>query len=782
MVLPKIRLVILTGCLLLSFTAHGRPFAKDGVLDLRQTSLDGNIELNGEWLFYWQQFVNPAVASTKGIPIQFPFVWNGYSLNGQKLPSFGYASYALTILMPKHTVPLKMSVPDVYCAYRLYLNGKLAAINGNVTKGPAGFRAHWQYRAVDLPAGADTLRLLLHVANFVHSRGGSKSPLVIAPKAMMELERQRGEAIDLLLTGCLFMGGLFFLGLYIYGNRDKAVLMFSLYAIVYSYRIIGTDNYVLHSLFPDLNWYVAVRLEYMSLFAGIGIFGQYCRYLYPADINKKVIAAISIICFVFTGITLFSPAYYFSQLVNPFLLVMIFCLVYVPYLYIKAWRLKRPGSVYSLASSLALMGVFAISLLHYWNILPQLQLLSFIGYISFFFLQSLVLSHRVSFVLTRARHEAELGLVAKSEFLSTMSHEIRTPLNSVIGIGHLLLENNPRPDQLAQLQTMIFSANNLLGIVNDILDYNKIEAGMVTFEHIPTDLPDIARNVVNSLATVAQDKGIDLRLIIDSALDFMVNADPTRIAQVMTNLVHNAIKFTNVGEVVVTLELKERSETEVTIRFGVRDTGIGISAKKQALIFERFTQADSSTSRSFGGTGLGLAISKRLLELQHTELKLESEEGKGAYFYFDQAFVPGGQTIVEPARSGQAPFNPAAFSGLSILLVEDNILNVMVVQTFLKRRGAVIDVAGNGEEALAKLDTSKHQLILMDLHMPVMDGYEAARRIRAKGITIPIIALTANLPQEIRDEVHAAGIDDIVVKPFMPDELYRKVLHYVSKV
>ncbi len=783
MILSKTRLVIvLTWCLLLSIAGYAQPRAKDGVLDLRQYDLNGNIEIKGEWQFYWQQFISPVTIPTKSnVRVQFPFLWNGYLLNGQKLPSFGYASYVLTILMPKHTVPLKMSVPNAYCAYRLYLNGKLVASNGNATKGPDGFRAHWQYRAADLPANTDTLRLVLQVSNFIHYRGGVKSPMVIGPKVLMELERQRGEAIDLLLTGCLFMGGLFFLGLYIFGNRDKAVLMFSLYAIVYSYRIIGTDNYVLHSLFPDLDWYVAVRLEYMSLFAGIGIFGQYCRYLYPADSNKKIIAAITIVCFVFTGISLFFPAYYFSQLVNPFLVVMVFCLVYVPYLYIKAWRLNRPGSVYSLASSLALMGVFTISLLHYWNIVPQLQLLSFIGYISFFFLQSLVLSHRVSFELTRARHEAEQGLIAKSEFLSTMSHEIRTPLNSVIGIGHLLLENQPRPDQLKQLQTMIFSANNLLGIVNDILDYNKIEAGMVTFEHIPTDLPAIARNVVNSLATIAQDKAIALRLNVDPALDFMVSADPTRIAQVMTNLVHNAIKFTNTGEVIVTLDLKERTEKELTIRFGVRDTGIGISAKKQALIFERFTQADSSTSRSFGGTGLGLAICKRLLELQHAELRLESEEGKGAYFYFDQVFEPGGQPLEAGAPAGQAPANPAAFSGLSILLVEDNILNVMVVQTFLKRRGAVIDVATNGEEALTMLDTNKHQLILMDLHMPVMDGYEAARRIRAKGITIPIIALTANLPQDIRDEVHAAGIDDIVVKPFLPDELYRKVLHYVSK-
>lgn len=783
MILSKIGLVVLlTGCLLFTNISYAHPQAGAGVLDLRNAGLNDKQDIKGQWLFYWQQFIAPAAMPVKGgIPVKFPFMWNGYQLNGRPLPSFGYASYVLTVLLPKHTGPLRLSVPDAYSAYRLYLNGALVAENGNATQTAAGFRAQWKYQAFDLPANTDTLQLVMQVSNFVHSKGGVRLPLVIGPKATVELDRQRGEAIDLLLTGCLFMGGLFFLGLFIFGNRDKAILMFSLYAIVYSYRIIGTDNYVLHTLLPNLNWYVAARLEYISLFAGIGIFGQYCRYQYPKDVNKKVIAVITIICFGFTAVALFFPAYYFTQLVNPFLVVMLFCLVYVPYLYILAWRRKRPGSVYSLASVLALMGVFAISLLHYWTILPQLQLLSFIGYIAFFFLQSLVLSHRVSFVLKKAKQEAELGLIAKSEFLSTMSHEIRTPLNSVIGMGHLLMENAPRADQLAQLQTMIFSANNLLGIVNDILDYNKIEAGKVTFEQIATDIAAIAGNVVNSLHTAAHDKAIGLKLNIDPKLTETVIADPTRIAQVMTNLVHNAIKFTSKGEVVVELQVKSCSDNNLTIRFGVRDTGIGISPEKQQMIFERFTQADSSTSRSFGGTGLGLAISKRLLELQNTRLHVESKEGLGAYFYFDQVFKISGQRVTAPSTpAGQAPGDPEVFSNLSVLLVEDNELNVMVVKTFLKRRGAVVDVAGNGQEALEMLDIAKHRLILMDLHMPVMDGYEASRQIRAKGITIPIIALTANLPQEISELVAAAGINDMVVKPFLPDELYRKILHYVS--
>lgn len=760
------------------------PLAQSGIMDLRKMGFNGGIRLDGQWAFYWHELLGPADSSKQApLMVDFPFKWNGYVINGQALPSFGYATYKLSILLPKKHMPLRISVPDVYSAYRLYANGVNVAENGTVATNERDFAPNWHYNAFDVPANADTIRLILQIANFVHSKGGISKPLYIGSKQYIDLKRDQDSAFDLLLTGCLFMGGLFFLGLYLFGNRDNAILLFSLYSILYSYRLIGVDNYVLHTILPDLNFYLTIRIEYISLFLGIGLFGLYTLCLYPLDISKKIVYTISTICFLFALSALLLPPVYFTRLVNPFLVIMIFCLVYIPYVYLQAYYNRRPGSIYALISTVALMVVFGITLFHYWGMISQWKGPASICYVSFFFLQSLVLSHRVSFVLTRSREAAEQGLKAKSEFLSTMSHEIRTPLNSVIGMSHLLLKNDPRPDQIEQLDVMLFSANNLLAIVNDILDYNKIEAGKIDFERTEMDLGAIVRNIVTGLKSSAEDKGIELRLNIAGGLKHKVMGDPTRTFQVLTNLVHNAIKFTQNGYVEIGLLVTNQTDNTVTINFQVKDTGIGISRDKQRLIFERFTQADSSTSRGFGGTGLGLAICKRILELQGTSLQVFSEPGKGSSFFFNQTFDKSIKTVEQEAIEAQLPKqDDKPFTGICILLVDDNPMNVLVAQKFLQRWGATIDVAVNGSDALEKLDVRKHHLVLMDLHMPVMDGFESATRMRAGGVTLPIIALTANLPSEIAERTKQCGIDDIVVKPFLPDELYRKVLHYLRPV
>jgi CheY-like chemotaxis protein len=275
---------------------------------------------------------------------------------------------------------------------------------------------------------------------------------------------------------------------------------------------------------------------------------------------------------------------------------------------------------------------------------------------------------------------------------------------------------------------------------------------------------------------LAKEKGIELKLQIDKELDTTIMADPTRITQVITNLIHNAIKFTNKGFVTLCIEVNDKKDDAVTLTISVKDTGIGIPPEKQKIIFEQFTQADSSTSRSFGGTGLGLAICKSILEKQESKLQLKSVAGEGSTFYFMQTFAIPKQVEkreIEPVV-GNKP-NEDSLQGANILLVEDNELNVMVATKFLKKWGADIDVANNGLEAIEKFNSEKHHLILMDMHMPVLDGHETTIKMRQQGVKVPIVILTASVHSNENKKILACGATDIIMKPFEPN-IFRSTL------
>lgn len=383
--------------------------------------------------------------------------------------------------------------------------------------------------------------------------------------------------------------------------------------------------------------------------------------------------------------------------------------------------------------------------------------------------------------LITAKQKAEEAALAKEQFLSTMSHEIRTPMNAVIGMTHVLLENDPRNDQLENLKILKFSAQTLLSLINDILDFTKIDAGKVEFEEVLFDLPELIESIQKSFAFTAQEKNIQLSFVTDNQIPQKVIGDPVRLTQVLTNLMNNGIKFTAEGEVKLTLELIEQSDKEAKVRFTVIDTGVGIPKEKQKIIFDRFTQANPETIRKFGGTGLGLAIVKRLLELQDSQIYLESQEGKGATFYFDlklNKYMPTldkNKNTVDAATSKQT-------SGGKILLVEDTKINQLVVAKFLKTWQLTIEYAINGVEAVEQAQNNHYDLILMDLQMPEMDGYEATRRIRLlpEHKNTPIIALTASALVEERERAFESGVSDYLTKPFSPNELYNKIVRHIQ--
>lgn len=773
-------LVILLVYFFVSAGAYAAPVlpgvAHQGVLDLREVNLsETTVTLGGEWQFYWNRLLAPKdQPDTTPIYVNYPSLWKNIIVNGKPLPSQGYATYKLTLLLPVNRPVLAMEIPDVYSCYNLYINDTLLCSNGVPGKTAATAIPFWNTKTIRVFPDRDTLHLLIQIANFWHSKGGTYKAIEMGVIKTMAQKRDDGMAFDLILMGCLFMGGLFFLGLYFFGHKDKAILYFSLFCILYSYRMVGTDRYVLHTLFPNFLWSIAIRLEYLVLSTGVAMFVQYTRFLFPKDANKKIMDLMLAFCFCFTAIVIFCPPVIFTSFLEYFLIAMFVCIAYASYVYLRAAIHKREGSFYALSGACVMMLIFLLSNLNYFGIISPVKGWVFAFYILFFFLQSLALSHRFAQSFRQATLEAQEGLKAKSEFLSTMSHEIRTPLNAVIGMTHVLLQKEPRKDQQEHLDVLLFSANNLLSIVNNILDYNKIEAGKVSFEHIPMDIAAIAKNIVAGLANAAREKSVELRLDIDPRLTEQVEGDPTRFSQVLTNLLHNAVKFTKEGWICLKIEVASLTQQMMTIHISVEDTGIGIELEKQHMIFESFSQAESSTSRSYGGTGLGLAISKKILQLQGVDLQLKSSPGKGSCFYFTQSF-PISHKKAEAAKEEKEK----RLKDVNILLVEDNSFNVMLAKAILEGWGATIDVASNGQEALDMLDRTRHHLVLMDLHMPVMDGYEATKRLRARGETIPIIALTASTPGEVEAGTQKAGLTDLVVKPFNPEDLYRVIVQYL---
>jgi len=383
-------------------------------------------------------------------------------------------------------------------------------------------------------------------------------------------------------------------------------------------------------------------------------------------------------------------------------------------------------------------------------------------------------------ILQSAMVELEKTSKAKMDFLSTMSHELRTPLNGVIGLSNIMIMENPREDQKENLAILKFSAENLLSLINDILDLNKLESDKVEIENLPFFLTDLLKNSIGSLRLNASKKELDFQVKIDSQLnDKLIKSDPTRLTQVISNLVNNAIKFTERGHVRVDTQVLDITDNRLTVRFTIEDTGIGINKDKQKDIFEPFTQASKSTTRKFGGTGLGLAIVKKILGMFNSDIHIESSPGQGSRFWFDIDFE---YSIQEAKMLQETVFKKDNLQGLRVLVAEDNVVNVMVIKKILSQWSIKPVIAENGMMAVNYLSEDDFDIVLMDLHMPEMDGYQAAKQIRllhnASKASIPIIALTASVSNAVDSKVIAAGMNGYLSKPFNPDHLYEKLVHF----
>ena len=382
--------------------------------------------------------------------------------------------------------------------------------------------------------------------------------------------------------------------------------------------------------------------------------------------------------------------------------------------------------------------------------------------------------------------QAEASARAKTRFLAHMSHELRTPVHGVLGMLELVERAEPGPKQQHYIETARRSAEALLGIINGILEISKIEAGKIELEENAFDPRKEVRQVTEAFAEMAHSKGLQLNCTLSANLPRTVLGDSGRLRQILTNLIGNAVKFTEAGEVGIQVRAAETDALSVLIGFEVSDTGIGIPPDKQRHIFDAFAQADGSTTRRYGGTGLGLSIARQLCEMMGGSIDLTSEPGRGSTFRFSVRLArpeaEGAPELVAPERSEAT--SAKDFAGARVLLVEDNPVNLEVAQAVLETSGCDVETATNGLEALESFERGQYRLIFMDCQMPEMDGFEAAAEIRRReagsGSRVPIIALTASAIEGDREQCLAAGMDDYLPKPFTAEQIRSALANWVG--